>query len=101
MSHCVGDPRKHGIILLNHVSIWYAAKVITTSCLAAAILISMAANNLSSIALDAIELAVSKNVVVAFGILILSQIRLDIWALPFCGRHLEFLAERFVRQCRR
>ena len=63
---------------LNRVSIWYAAKVITTSCLATAILILLAVDNVSSVVLYAIALAVSKNVVVAFGISILFHIRPDI-----------------------
>ena len=97
MSHCVSDPIKHGFNSFNRVSIWYAAKVITTSCLAAAILILLAVDNVSSVALYAIAWAVSKNVVVAFGISILLHIRpYIIWALPFCGRHLGFPAERDV-----
>ena len=73
MFRCIGDPWKHGTSIWNHTSIYYTTKVISTSGLEAAILDLHAAGNISSVGQHAIELAVPRNMVVAFGIALLSN----------------------------
>jgi hypothetical protein len=61
----------------------------------------MVVGNPSSFALYAPASAVPESTIIAFEIYILSQIKPDLWELPFYSRHLELPVEWFVRQSRR
>ena len=60
---------------------------------------SVIAVNASSLSLHTFMSAVPENVIIAFGILILSYIKPETQSLPFYGRHIGFPVERNVSQC--